>query len=107
MIRRLLGKALGFVGYTIQYGCIAHCAFEYIGEIVVVRIITALTADYIFLKFHSVICAGMLTVIVLQCSGPSMEPTIVNSDVVFSERMSRHLCKIQKWVAALYHACSF
>ncbi|XP_070819807.1 mitochondrial inner membrane protease subunit 1 isoform X1 [Chaetodon trifascialis] len=30
------------------------------------------------------------------CSGPSMEPTIVNHDVVFSERMSRHLCKIQK-----------
>ncbi|XP_013857334.1 mitochondrial inner membrane protease subunit 1 isoform X1 [Austrofundulus limnaeus] len=65
MFRRVLGKTLGFVGYTIQYGCIAHCAFEYIGEFVV-------------------------------CSGPSMEPTIVNHDVVFSERMSRHLCKIQK-----------
>ncbi|XP_054625860.1 mitochondrial inner membrane protease subunit 1 isoform X1 [Dunckerocampus dactyliophorus] len=65
MFRRVLGKTLGFVGYTIQYGCIAHCAFEYIGEIVV-------------------------------CSGPSMEPTIVNKDVVFLERMSRHLCKIQK-----------
>uniref|UniRef100_A0A3B5AWP8 Mitochondrial inner membrane protease subunit n=1 Tax=Stegastes partitus TaxID=144197 RepID=A0A3B5AWP8_9TELE len=65
MFRRALGKTLGFVGYTIQYGCIGHCAFEYIGEFVV-------------------------------CSGPSMEPTIVNHDVVFSERMSRHLCKIQK-----------
>ncbi|XP_061522332.1 mitochondrial inner membrane protease subunit 1 isoform X1 [Phycodurus eques] len=65
MFSRVLGKTLGFVGYTIQYGCIAHCAFEYIGEIVV-------------------------------CSGPSMEPTIVNKDVVFSERMTRHLCKIQK-----------
>ncbi|KAG7230240.1 hypothetical protein INR49_012373, partial [Caranx melampygus] len=65
MFRRALGKTLGFVGYTVQYGCIAHCAFEYIGEFVV-------------------------------CSGPSMEPTIVNSDIVFSERMSRHLCKIQK-----------
>lgn len=32
----------------------------------------------------------------IQCSGPSMEPTIVNEDIVFSERMSRHLCKIQK-----------
>uniref|UniRef100_A0A8C5FZV4 Mitochondrial inner membrane protease subunit n=1 Tax=Gouania willdenowi TaxID=441366 RepID=A0A8C5FZV4_GOUWI len=29
-------------------------------------------------------------------SGPSMEPTIVNHDIVFSERLSRHLCKIQK-----------
>ncbi|XP_077569721.1 mitochondrial inner membrane protease subunit 1 isoform X2 [Stigmatopora nigra] len=65
MFRRVLGKTLGFVGYTIQYGCIAHCAFEYFGEIVV-------------------------------CSGPSMEPTIVNRDVVFSERMTRHRCKIQK-----------
>lgn len=27
-----------------------------------------------------------------------MEPTIVSHDVVFSERMSRHLCNIQKWV---------
>ncbi|XP_018523535.1 mitochondrial inner membrane protease subunit 1 isoform X2 [Lates calcarifer] len=65
MFRRVLGKTLGFVGYTVQYGCIAHCAFEYIGEFVV-------------------------------CSGPSMEPTIVNHDIVFSERMSRHLCKIEK-----------
>uniref|UniRef100_A0A8C6SX18 Mitochondrial inner membrane protease subunit n=1 Tax=Neogobius melanostomus TaxID=47308 RepID=A0A8C6SX18_9GOBI len=65
MFRHLLGKTLGFVGYTIQYGCIAHCAFEYIGELVV-------------------------------CSGPSMEPTIVNHDIVFSERMSCHLYKIQK-----------
>ena len=39
MFRSVLGKTLGFVGYTIQYGCIAHCAFEYIGELVVVRII--------------------------------------------------------------------
>lgn len=38
MFRRVLGKTFGFVGYTIQYGCIAHCAFEYIGELVVVRI---------------------------------------------------------------------
>ncbi|KAM4602763.1 mitochondrial inner membrane protease subunit 1 [Polymixia lowei] len=65
MFRRALGKTLGFVGYTIQYGCIAHCAFEYLGELVV-------------------------------CSGPSMEPTIVNHDVVFSERLSRHLYKIEK-----------
>lgn len=65
MFRHMLGKTLGFVGYTIQYGCIAHCAFEYIGEFVV-------------------------------CSGPSMEPTIVNKDVVFSERLTRHLCKIEK-----------
>ncbi|XP_034536215.1 mitochondrial inner membrane protease subunit 1 [Notolabrus celidotus] len=65
MFRSVLGKTLGFVGYTIQYGCIANCAFEFIGEVVV-------------------------------CSGPSMQPTIVNHDIVFSERISRHLCKIEK-----------
>jgi hypothetical protein len=36
MFRSALGKTLGFVGYTIQYGCVAHCAFEYIGEFVAV-----------------------------------------------------------------------
>ncbi|XP_068597971.1 mitochondrial inner membrane protease subunit 1 isoform X2 [Brachionichthys hirsutus] len=71
MFRATLGKSLGFVGYAVQYGCIAHCAFEYIGEVVL-------------------------------CSGPSMEPTIDNHDIVFSERMSRHLCKIQK-VIGLEH----
>lgn len=38
MFRQVLGKTLGLVGYTIQYSCIAHCAFEYIGEFVVVCI---------------------------------------------------------------------
>ncbi|XP_076144177.1 mitochondrial inner membrane protease subunit 1 [Alosa pseudoharengus] len=65
MFRRALGKTLGFVGYTIQYGCIAHCAFEYIGEFV-------------------------------SCTGPSMEPTITSNDIVFSERISRHLYRIEK-----------
>ncbi|XP_030056528.1 mitochondrial inner membrane protease subunit 1 [Microcaecilia unicolor] len=65
MIQGVLGKTLGFLGYTVQYGCIAHCAFEYLGEIVV-------------------------------CSGPSMEPTIKNYDVVISENLSRHFYSIQK-----------
>ncbi|KAL4641993.1 mitochondrial inner membrane protease subunit 1-like [Arapaima gigas] len=65
MFRRVLVKTLGFVGFTIQYGCIAHCTFEYIGEFVL-------------------------------CSGPSMEPTISNHDLVFSERLSRHLYRIEK-----------
>lgn len=42
---------------------------------------------------------------ILQCSGPSMEPTIINHDVVFSERFSRHLYKIEKWVS--FHAFTF
>ncbi|KAM7164350.1 mitochondrial inner membrane protease subunit 1 isoform 2-T2 [Macrochelys suwanniensis] len=32
----------------------------------------------------------------VQCSGPSMEPTIQNSDIVFSENLSRHFYCIQK-----------
>uniref|UniRef100_A0A7N5JN35 Mitochondrial inner membrane protease subunit n=1 Tax=Ailuropoda melanoleuca TaxID=9646 RepID=A0A7N5JN35_AILME len=32
----------------------------------------------------------------LQCSGPSMEPTIQNSDIVFAENLSRHFYGIQR-----------
>ncbi|KAK7815024.1 hypothetical protein U0070_024367 [Myodes glareolus] len=65
MLRGVLGKALRLAGYTIQYGCIAHCAFEYVGGVVM-------------------------------CSGPSMEPTIQNSDIVFAENLSRHFYAIQR-----------
>lgn len=92
MLRSVLGKTLGFVGYAVQYGCVAHCAFEYIGEVVVVGI-TLLSS------FHhdaTVSENKPSLLLLLQCSGPSMEPTIVNQDIVFSERMSRHLYMIQK-----------
>jgi len=36
MLRSVLGKTFRFLGYTVQYGCMAHCAFEYLGGIVVV-----------------------------------------------------------------------
>nr|KAF6465537.1 inner mitochondrial membrane peptidase subunit 1 [Rousettus aegyptiacus] len=65
MLRRALGKTFRLIGYTIQYGCIAHCAFEYVGGVVM-------------------------------CSGPSMEPTIENSAVVFAENLSRHFYSIQR-----------
>ncbi|XP_035885084.1 mitochondrial inner membrane protease subunit 1 isoform X3 [Phyllostomus discolor] len=65
MLRGILGKTFRLVGYTIQYGCIAHCAFEYVGGVVM-------------------------------CSGPSMEPTIQNSDIVFAENLSRHFHGIQR-----------
>ncbi|XP_035775463.1 mitochondrial inner membrane protease subunit 1-like [Anopheles albimanus] len=32
---KILSKALGVCGYVIQYGCITHCTFEYIGDFVV------------------------------------------------------------------------
>uniref|UniRef100_A0A2K5XD16 IMP2-like protein n=1 Tax=Mandrillus leucophaeus TaxID=9568 RepID=A0A2K5XD16_MANLE len=50
------GETFRLAGYTIQYGCIAHCAFEYVG-------------------------GGVM------CSGPSVEPTIQNSDIVFEENL--------------------
>uniref|UniRef100_A0A2K6S543 Uncharacterized protein n=1 Tax=Saimiri boliviensis boliviensis TaxID=39432 RepID=A0A2K6S543_SAIBB len=31
MLLGVLGKTFQLVGYIIQYGCIAHCAFEYVG----------------------------------------------------------------------------
>ncbi|KAG8564471.1 hypothetical protein GDO81_016477 [Engystomops pustulosus] len=65
MIRKVLGKALGFFGYAVQYGCIAHCTFEYLGEIVI-------------------------------CSGPSMEPTIKDYDILICDNLSRHLYSIHK-----------
>lgn len=37
----------------------------------------------------------------LQCSGPSMEPTIQNSDIVFSENLSRHFYCIRKYAPLL------
>uniref|UniRef100_A0A7N5KCS9 Inner mitochondrial membrane peptidase subunit 1 n=1 Tax=Ailuropoda melanoleuca TaxID=9646 RepID=A0A7N5KCS9_AILME len=36
MLRGVLAKTFRLVGYTIQYGCIAHCAFEYVGGVVMV-----------------------------------------------------------------------
>lgn len=36
MFRNALGKTFRFLGYAVQYGCVAHCAFEYLGGIVVV-----------------------------------------------------------------------
>ncbi|KAG8125850.1 hypothetical protein E2320_020977 [Naja naja] len=65
MLQDVIGKTFRLLGYTIQYGCIAHCVFEYLGGIVM-------------------------------CTGPSMEPTIQNSDIVFSENLSSHFYRIQK-----------
>ncbi|KAH0620848.1 hypothetical protein JD844_021683 [Phrynosoma platyrhinos] len=67
MLKDAVGKTFRLLGYTVQYGCIAHCAFEYLGGIVV-------------------------------CSGPSMEPTIQNSDILFSENLSCHFYNIQKYI---------
>nr|CAD7400579.1 unnamed protein product [Timema poppensis] len=33
--RKRAAKLAGLVGYVIQYGCITHCVFEYVGDFVV------------------------------------------------------------------------
>ncbi|KAG9475762.1 hypothetical protein GDO78_003923 [Eleutherodactylus coqui] len=65
MIRKMIGKTLGFLGYAIQYGCIAHCTFEYLGKIVI-------------------------------CSGPSMQPTIMDDDILVCDSLSRLLSSFNK-----------
>lgn len=37
-----------------------------------------------------------------QCSGPSMEPTIQNADIVFAENLSRHFYGIQRYICHRY-----
>ncbi|KAL4709356.1 hypothetical protein ACJJTC_007088 [Scirpophaga incertulas] len=31
---RFIGKTCGFFGYVVQYACVTHCTFEYIGDFV-------------------------------------------------------------------------
>ncbi len=103
MFRGFFVKTISFVGYTVQYGCVAHCAFEYIGEFVSVSFLElfgqSIPTDS---KRNTYKSLFLPTIHLQQCSGPSMEPTITNHDVVFSERVSRHLCRIQKWVWNAY-----
>uniref|UniRef100_A0A4X2KFT8 Peptidase S26 domain-containing protein n=1 Tax=Vombatus ursinus TaxID=29139 RepID=A0A4X2KFT8_VOMUR len=33
ILRNILGKTFRLLGYNLQYGCIAHCAFEYVGGV--------------------------------------------------------------------------
>lgn len=35
---KLLSKTAGFAGYCLQYGCIAHCTFTYVGDFVIVSL---------------------------------------------------------------------
>uniref|UniRef100_A0A2K6PY51 Peptidase S26 domain-containing protein n=1 Tax=Rhinopithecus roxellana TaxID=61622 RepID=A0A2K6PY51_RHIRO len=39
---------------------------------------------------------GCIVYGVVMCSGPSVEPTIQNSDIVFAENLSVHFCGIQR-----------
>lgn len=36
-MKKILWKALGSMGFVIQYACVAHCTFEYLGDFVLVQ----------------------------------------------------------------------
>jgi hypothetical protein len=36
-LRPMTRRVFGVIGVFIKYGCIAHCTFEYVADIVVVR----------------------------------------------------------------------
>nr|XP_035961362.1 mitochondrial inner membrane protease subunit 1 isoform X3 [Halichoerus grypus] len=91
MLRGVLGKTFRLVGYTIQYGCIAHCAFEYVGGVVMKMKLQTHQMSKLFCWKRT-----QGTNLLRICSGPSMEPTIQNSDIVFAENLSRHFYGIQR-----------
>lgn len=51
MLRGVLGKTFRLVGYTIQYGCIAHCAFEYVGGVVMVSFYIKENSNFKYVLF--------------------------------------------------------
>lgn len=34
---KIIGKTCGIVGLVTQYACVTHCAFEYVGDFVMVN----------------------------------------------------------------------
>lgn len=85
---KIISRAAGFVGYVIQYACIAHCTFEYVGDFVIVRILS-----------FRVLCQPKLVLTLsfrFQCSGPSMEPTLYTNNVLFTERITKRLNRFDR-----------
>ncbi|XP_075910476.1 mitochondrial inner membrane protease subunit 1-like [Petromyzon marinus] len=89
---RLL-RALGVLGCAVQYGCVAHCTLEYVGELVVSQ------HD----RSDKRPSSGALSAVLLlhlsrltKCSGPSMQPSLYTNDVVLAEHFSRHLGRIRR-----------
>lgn len=35
---KFIGKSVGFLGYALQYACLTHCTFEYVGDFVMVSL---------------------------------------------------------------------
>lgn len=50
---KFLAKSCGFVGYFVQTVCITHCAFEYVGDFVMVSslVIMIMIIIYVFIGY--------------------------------------------------------
>lgn len=83
---KVLGKTCGFLGYVLQYACITHCTFEYIGDFVMVGLKVKLFL--FFTKFNDILY--------FQCSGPSMEPTLESNNILLTEHITPRFQKLQK-----------
>ncbi|KAH0998856.1 hypothetical protein HUJ04_013539 [Dendroctonus ponderosae] len=76
-MKKGLFKLLGSLGYLVQYDCVVHCTFEYLGDFVLVGEISHVFWGH-------------------PCSGPSMEPTIYSNDILFTEHLSALTQTIRK-----------
>lgn len=83
---KFLSKVVGICGYVVQYGCITHCTFEYLGDFVVVRSF----CNYV-IKMGEVECT-----LLFQCVGPSMEPTLYTNNILITDRVSPRLNHLQR-----------
>lgn len=78
---RFVKVAISIAGNVVKFSCICHCYFEYVSDFVCVgfsnvRFIQQVN-NFIFGSIH------------LQCSGPSMEPTLFTNNVLLTERISK------------------
>lgn len=77
-------KITGSISAVIRYACVTYCITEYIGDISIVSSL----ASFIIILQTLVLC-NSIHYISLQCSGPSMQPTLYTNDIVLSEHISR------------------
>lgn len=83
MVRNIFKTKFAKTTFTLfNCGCIAHCVSEYLCSLLIVSI------QIHFKNFSIQLYALMF---ILQCSGPSMEPTLHSNDVIVTENISSRL----------------
>lgn len=98
----VLSRLRSLARYTIAYACITHCTFEYVGDFVLVSAAAAATtaaAVQLLLIFSFSLCLSLSLLLAIdnrfhlllfQCKGPSMEPTLFSDNVLLTERISKY-----------------